>query len=256
MGAAQNQPKLHIAREHRGGSRAAHAERGEAELAIDKKIVEGEIDENRRKARLHRQAVVAGDAQYAYIRRRKTKRRQAEEHDAEIVLSLGERERKIAAGARLVQERADERIRNEREQRRGKHRKRGAEQNVEAQRMPDAVIVAAAEKLRAENARAAAAAEKTEVIYKEKLVDDGYARHRFRADAPDHKVIEQIHERRYGVLKQQRQSEHRDQPVKVLVSDKFLHRFSGKKCGVSGQRHRIFRLYAVRRTPPAQAFVL
>ena len=73
-------------------------------------------------------------------------------------LSLGERERKIAAGARLVQERADERIRNEREQRRGKLRKRGAEQNVEAQRMPDAVIVAAAEKLRAENALAAAAA--------------------------------------------------------------------------------------------------
>ena len=161
MGAEQDQAELHIAREHRGNGCAADAEHREAELAVDEQIVENEIDEDRRDARLHRQAVVAGDAQYAHIRRRKAERRQTEEHDAKVVLAFREREREIAAGARLVQERADERIRDEREQHRGDHCKPGAEQDIEAQRMPDAVIVAAAEKLRAENARAARAAEET-----------------------------------------------------------------------------------------------
>ena len=98
-------------------------------------------------------------------------------------------------------------------------------------------------------ARAARAAEETEVIYEQKLVDDGHARHRFRADPPDHKVIEQIHKRRYGVLQQQRQRERRDQLVKVFVSDKFLHRSSGKKCGVSLRDTAFFHLFIVRRTP-------
>ena len=103
------------------------------------------------------------------------------------------------------------------------HSEAHGQDEVEPQGMPQAVMVSPAVELGAENARAAGAAEETEVKDKQQLIDDGDAGHGFRADPPYHQVVQQVDKGGNRVLQQQWQRQRRDGPVKLTISDQFFH---------------------------------
>ena len=98
-----------------------------------------------------------------------------------------------------------------------------ADVKLEAEGMAHAVVVAFAVKLGAVDARAGQRAEDRQVKHKQKLVDDSDARHRLRADAPDHDIVQQADEVGDAVLNNDRHRHRQHFFIKCFITDKLAH---------------------------------
>ena len=210
---------LDIAGNHRGDSRALHAERGRAELAEDEDIIERKVHQYRRDARLHGQHGLPRLAQGAGIGHLQGEGRELIKHDGEVVLRVAKGGLHVKLFRPLVDELPDQRVAAEGEHRPEAQHRREGDIELGAEGVGHAPRIPAAVKLGREDARARKAAENAEVENKEKLVYDGDAGHGLRPYLSDHDVIQQAHKICDEVLDQNGDQNDGEPPVKGPVAD-------------------------------------
>ena len=105
-----------------------------------------------------------------------------------------------------------------RDARRGQGR---AEQKLVAERVAHAPVVAAAEKLGAEDARAGDGTEDAQVEDEQQRVGDGDAGHLLRSDPPDHNIVQHTHKLRDAVLDHDGDGDGQGHFIESPVADKF-----------------------------------
>ena len=146
------------------------------------------------------------------------------EHHIKIAFAVGEGGNEVYLLRALVQEEAYKLLAEERE--RAEEYREYPEDYVKFQpdRMPHALYIAAAVKLRGEYARARNAAEYGEIEHEYELIHYRDSAHLLRADPADHYVIEQADEIRYDVLDENGYHHREELAVKRPVSEILSHK--------------------------------
>ena len=216
---ADHDRALDKTRNHRGDRRADHAHRREAQLAEDEDVVEHQIDEDRRDARLHGQQRLARFAQRARVDLTDGKGQHLQQHHAQIALRVRERRLQIQRLLPLVQKQTDQRFAPAEEDQRKERKSADGDEQLRAEGVAHAFVVALAVELRREDPRAGEPAEDAEVEHEQQLVDDRHTGHRLGADLADHDIVEQTDEIGYQVLNKDRHKHGKELAVKRAVAD-------------------------------------
>ena len=220
MGVDHDDRHLDIAGEDRRNRRAGDAQPRKAELAEDQQIVEHQIDQNGRNAGEHRQARLAHLAQRARVDLRNRERQKTQQHDQQVILAKAHRARHVRRIGSLGQIQTDQLLGEQQEHRECEHEHHDGNQPLDAEAVPDALVVLRPGKLRGKDARPRQTAEDTEIKDEEKLVDNSHRGHLKRAYAAHHDVVQQADHVGDGILNDDRHDDGDHRAVKRAVTDK------------------------------------
>ena len=184
--------QFYEAGEHRGDRRAAHAHRGRTELSEYENVVERQIDQDGDNAGRHGRRGVATLAQRARVALHGGERHETDQHDGEVVLGVVQRRRRVGQTALALHVELQEVFALEAQQRDAQRGDQTAEEQLEAERVAHALVVAAAEELRGEDACAGYRAEDAQVKDEDQLVGQRNAGHLRRANCADHNVVQHV----------------------------------------------------------------
>ena len=217
--ANQNDQQLNKSRDHGRDRRARDAQPREAQITENEEQIQHEVDRHRRDGRDHRERRLPRLAHRAAQHLRKAERIEPHQHDQKVRPRVVHRLRSI--GRRRVRRDipADHpRPACEEKDHRNAHDHRHND-DLDPHRDAHAFFILLSEKLRAVDARAGQRPEDTQIEHEKHLVHDRHRRHRQRADAPDHDVIQKADDVGQRILQHHGQNDRRGAAVEIPVSD-------------------------------------
>ena len=171
-----------------------------AQIAEDQQRVEAQVDQHGNDTRRHGRYGLAVFPQSAGIALRQRKGHQADEHDVQVFLGVAQTGGDLLGSALALEIEHDELLIQQQKHRDARRSQGRAEQELVAECVAHAPVVAAAEKLGAEDARSGDSAEDAQVENEQQCVGDGDAGHLLRADPSDHNIVQHTHKLRDAVL--------------------------------------------------------
>ena len=219
VGEHQDDHKLHDTGQDRGPGRAHHPQPRRAEAAVDQDPVADEVHQHGRDARAHGEGGAGGLPQGGGVGLGQGPHGQADQRHGQIRPGALERQHQIPLLAPLMEEEGEEGFVEEVQ---GQHAQNGQEPHqpeLEPEHVLHAGQVPLAVELGPVDARAAEAAEHTQVEHEDQLVADGHAGHLLRADAAHHEIVQHVHEAGDTVLNHHRQGDSQHQPIERPIPD-------------------------------------
>ena len=221
VGPEHDQGQLHKTGNDGGYGSAGASQLRKAQIAEDQQRVEAQIDQHGYNTRRHGRYGLAVFPQSAGIALRQRKGNQADEHDVQVFLGVAQTGGDLLGSALALEIEHDELL-IQKQKHGNAHSGQGrAEQEFVAECVAHAPVVAAAEKLGAEDARSGDSAEDAQVENEQQRVGNGDAGHLLRADPSDHNIVQHTHKLRDAVLDHDGDGDGQSHFIKCPVSDEF-----------------------------------
>jgi len=220
---ACNDDQLHIPGDDGGQRRAFHTHGGGSEMAEDQNIVAHKIDEHSYNAAHHGYHGLAGFPEGAGIDIGQGEGRKAPDHDPQILQSVFHSTCRGGGIAVTGEIQTDQRLTESQEEQSPGNSEKSADQHLEAEGVPDALVIPGAVELGGEDARAGTGTEDAEVEHKDQTVDNGNPAHGYGAHLADHNVVQKIYEIGNAVLDHNGHGDPEKPAVKGPVTNISMH---------------------------------
>ena len=190
---ADNDEALHKPGDHRGYSRAHHAQGRRAQLAEDEDIVERQIHEDRDDARLHGEQRLSGLSQGAAVDLHNGKGQGLDNHHQQVFPAISQRGLQIQILPSLMEKKGDQLLAEK--QKYGYKNDHCTQSDIELgpEGVSHALLVVFPIVLGGKDPRPGKAAEDAEIKDEDELVDDGHAGHWLRTHLAHHHIVQQAH---------------------------------------------------------------
>ena len=213
---------LHVAGEDGCNGSTLNTKDREAEFAIDQEVVEYQVDAYSHDTRFHRHDGVSTFPQGAGINLHYHERRQADQHDPQILFAIGKRCCNALSVALALEVQSDQRFTPAQEQKDRKDGDDGYHPYLVAHGLTDTLMILLTEILCGEDTGPGHSAKQAEIVYKKKLIDDGDAGHLLRSDPSDHDVVKQADKVGDTVLDHDRNGNGKNHFIKGFIAEIFL----------------------------------
>ena len=213
---------LHITGQYSCDRRTSHTQSREEKYTIDQQIIKQQIHTDCHNPGFHWQNSLSALSQSTGINLHHHKRRQSQQHNIQILLSILKRICDLLRSTLSLEIHTDQILSNSQKQQNRPNRQNHSHPELIPKRLSHTLIILLSKVLCSKNTRSGYPSENTQIIDKNQLIHNGSPRHLLRTNPPDHNIIQQTHEIRDSILNHDRNSHSQNHHIKLPVTDKLL----------------------------------